>query len=78
MLAHRLEEAVGLGVQAPGVEAEDAEPLSALDREIDEHDVLGAAERDRAPLAEDLQHARENLRGASARELALQRLGLFG
>src|SRR5438552_2156601 len=71
VLAHRLEEAVSLGVQPPGVEAEDAEPLSALDGEIDEHDVLGTAERDRAALAEDLQHAREDLRGASPRELAL-------
>ena len=52
VIAHLVQELIGLGVQAAGVEREHREPPADLRRQIHEHDVLGAAERNRDVRAE--------------------------
>jgi hypothetical protein len=60
-LAHFVDEAIRLGVQAPSVQAEHRKRQPELARHVNQHDVFGAAERDgavglKAPerLAQDL------------------------
>ena len=47
VIADAIEELVGLRMKASRVEREDAELPADLRRHVDEHDILGAAERDR-------------------------------
>ena len=47
VIADTIEELVGLRMKASRVEREDAELPADLRRHVDEHDILGAAERDR-------------------------------
>ncbi|MNC60720.1 hypothetical protein D3C75_1106170 [compost metagenome] len=64
MLAHLIDEAVGLRVQAAGVEAEHLDVLVQLPGHVHQHHVLGAAEGDPQVVAEMLEGELEHfLRG---------------
>ncbi|MOA28629.1 hypothetical protein D3C78_1495830 [compost metagenome] len=52
MLAHLLDEAVGLRVQAAGVQAEHLDVLVELPGHVHQHHILGAAERYPQVIAE--------------------------
>lgn len=64
VLADLLDEPVGLGMQAPGVQAEDLDLLVQLPGHVDQHHIFGAAEGYPQVIAEVLESELEDvLRG---------------
>jgi hypothetical protein len=68
VLLHGVEEAIRLWVQAPGVEREHAERVTALARVFDEQHVLGAAEAHRHVRPELGERPLDDACGRRARE----------
>ncbi|MCY1442201.1 hypothetical protein D9M71_585540 [compost metagenome] len=63
MLAYLVDEAVGLRVQAPGVEAEDLDVLVQFPGHVYQDDVFGAAEGDPQVVAKMAEGELENILG---------------